>query len=433
MLSYSRGALLAVGDRHRAVARARAAAPARARRCSAACWSATVPARRLGVRAGRPDRATARRWRCASTPARASARCCPAAGGDADRRRPRRRLHVARHHAAGERAARAARAACCRRARGRPRGRDPAAGQRARAASTGRSRRRGSRRPTRRVAGPSNSPERLTATSSGRAALLARGDEGARRRPRGSAPARASYGDAAAALPHRRARPSRHAHGYVVQTLADLGWVGLGALAAGALIAWLAAAVARARAAPARPRAALGRRARRAGDAGRRRDRLRRALGDRLDVVRARQRRARAAVRRLGRLAPAAARAASSRPEPAAAPRGLAAPRRGRRGRRSCCVHRRRRAPGARCSPCAPSTPQDAALERLDQGALPAGGVDRPDRPRPQPARGRAAVRPRGDRAGRAADRRPARRALEQAIDLEPANPEAGAGSAVCG
>ena len=117
----------------------------------------------------------------------------------------------------------------------------------------------------------------------------------------------------------------RHAHGYVVQTLADLGWVGL-IVSLLAAAAWLLAAA----------RATGVRRA----DRGLPYDAERigmltlvvvvlvfaRALGDRLDVVRAGQRGRGHAVRRLGGRARAAAR-------PARAPRGPARARRRRRGR----------------------------------------------------------------------------------------------------
>ena len=76
LLAYSRGALLAAGHRPRGLARARAAAAARGRRCSAACWSATVPLVAWAFAQDGPDRRPARRWRCASTPGRRSGRCC---------------------------------------------------------------------------------------------------------------------------------------------------------------------------------------------------------------------------------------------------------------------------------------------------------------------------------------------------------------------
>ena len=106
----------------------------------------------------------------------------------------------------------------------------------------------------------------------------------------------------------------RHAHGYVVQTLADLGLVGL------ALSLALLARVARGGRA-ARPGCG-GRDAARPYDARSgiglltlvaRRRRLRRALARRLDVVRPRHRGAGAAVRRLGRRAAARGRPARPR------------------------------------------------------------------------------------------------------------------------
>ena len=101
----------------------------------------------------------------------------------------------------------------------------------------------------------------------------------------------------------------RHAHGYVMQTLADLGLIGLAAsLALLGLVAGVRAQ--RDRAAAARPRAAVRPRADRAADAVHGRRDLRRALAHRLDVVRARQRAAGAAGRGLG----GRPRAAAGRP-----------------------------------------------------------------------------------------------------------------------
>ncbi len=80
-------------------------------------------------------------------------------------------------------------------------------------------------------------------------------------RARGSAPARAPTGRCACATA-TISRTVRHAHGYVVQTLADLGWVGLGL----SLLAAVRLARGRGpgrRAAPTRSRPALGRGARR--------------------------------------------------------------------------------------------------------------------------------------------------------------------------
>ncbi len=67
-------------------------------------------ARRVGLRAGRADRATARRWRCASTPARRFGALLLLLFVGADRRRPRRRLPL-RRPPARARDARRARAA----------------------------------------------------------------------------------------------------------------------------------------------------------------------------------------------------------------------------------------------------------------------------------------------------------------------------------
>ena len=134
---------------------------------------------------------------------------------------------------------------------------------------------------------PDNTPGRLTETSSVRARYW---DEAFH--VHGVSPW-IGTGAGAYATVRKRFRTGtlfvRHAHGYVPQTLADLGWAGLGAVAARAAPVGLGGDPG-ARHAPARPRAAVGRRARRDGGARRGRDRVRRALGGRLDVVRARDR-----------------------------------------------------------------------------------------------------------------------------------------------
>jgi hypothetical protein len=90
------------------------------------------------------------------------------------------------------------------------------------------------------ISGPSNSPQRLTATSSGRARYWSEAMKIHAQAPWLGAGAGA-YGTLR--LRYRLdARTSRHAHGYVVQTLADLGWVGLG-LSLLATLAWLTSAV----------------------------------------------------------------------------------------------------------------------------------------------------------------------------------------------
>ena len=157
----------------------------------------------------------------------------------------------------------------------------------------------------------------------------------------------------------------RHAHGYFVQTLSDLGWVGVG-LSLLAALAWVLTAA-----------RALGMRRRDRGlpfdaervgavDDGRGVVVFARALRDRLDVVRARQRRAGAAARGLGGRPRAAARAAgrAARRRPPPSPPSRAAP---RAGWRRCapapvaraCSPRWRSRPrcsrrGRPTSPCAP-------------------------------------------------------------------------------
>ena len=208
----------------------------------------------------------------------------------------------------------------------------------------------------------------------------------------------------------------RHAHGYFVQTLSDLGWVGVGlTLLAG--LAWVLTAA-----------RTLGMRrsdrglpfdAERVGavdDGGRRRG-VRRALRDRLDLVRARQRRARAAARGLGgrpRAAAGAARAAAraawrsrwSRAEPRA-PAGAASPPR----RWRACSPRWRSPPRssrrwAAYQPVSAENLGDTALEQADRGdyeqavATAQKAVDR------NPLSDRPAVRAGRDPAGPRADAR---------------------------
>jgi hypothetical protein len=90
------------------------------------------------------------------------------------------------------------------------------------------------------TSGPSNSPERLTSASSNRARYWREA-----MKVHGEAPVLGSGAGAYGTLRLRYRedyRTARHAHGYVVQTLADLGWVGLG-LSLLAAIAWLVAMV----------------------------------------------------------------------------------------------------------------------------------------------------------------------------------------------
>jgi cytochrome c-type biogenesis protein CcmH/NrfG/O-antigen ligase len=90
------------------------------------------------------------------------------------------------------------------------------------------------------ISGPSNSPQRLTATSSGRARYWREAMKVHAQAPWLGTGA-GSYGTTR--LRYRvDARAVQHAHGYVVQTLADLGWVGLG-LSLLAALTWLTAAV----------------------------------------------------------------------------------------------------------------------------------------------------------------------------------------------
>jgi hypothetical protein len=89
------------------------------------------------------------------------------------------------------------------------------------------------------ISGPSNSPERLTATSSGRARYWREGMKVHAQAPWLGTGA-GSYGTLR--LRYRLdGRQVQHAHGYVVQTLSDLGWVGL-ALSLLAAGAWLTSA-----------------------------------------------------------------------------------------------------------------------------------------------------------------------------------------------
>ena len=182
LLAFSRGALLAVAI---GLALWLAVVPLRLRALVAlgGVLVADAPARRVGVRAGRAGGATAPRSRCASTPARASARCCCCCSSA---------LTVAGlavgflsavtppgDRAPGARASRALIGALA----AVPGGRDPAARQRAR-----RHRRAGlqgleaGHRPGRLRARPTR-PTRLTDDLVGARPLLARGDEGPRAGP----------------------------------------------------------------------------------------------------------------------------------------------------------------------------------------------------------------------------------------------------------
>ena len=152
---------------------------------------------------------------------------------------------------------------------------------------------------------PINDPSRLTASGSVRARYW---DEALRIFRDNPAKGVGAGGYATVRKRYRTADGAvRTAHGYVVQTLADLGIAGAGREPRAAR------GVARERrrgdrAAPARARDLLLARAHRPVDARRDRARLRRALARRLDVVRAGQCRRRAAGGRLGRRARAAVR-----------------------------------------------------------------------------------------------------------------------------
>ena len=247
------------------------------------------------------------------------------------------------------------------------------------------------------ISGPSNSPGAPDRDLVRASPLLARGDEGARRRPRGSAPARASYGTLR--LRYRLdGRQVQHAHGYVVQTLSDLGWVGL-ALSLLAAGAWLTSA---ARTVGIRRRdRGLPWDAERVGLASLAVVAIVFGVHSAIDwtwfvpgnVA------ARAAVRGLGRVTRDAARA-RRRPR-AAEPRG-AAP--GAASARAAVVTLLGLvARLERLQPVRADHAQAASLERLDQGELPAAAsIARIAHDR-NPLVGRPAVRPRGDRAGRAA------------------------------
>ena len=144
----------------------------------------------------------------------------------------------------------------------------------------------------------------------------------------------------------------RHAHGYVPQTLADLGLIGMG-IAVALLLAWFGAAAARpvcdrddagARRSRAARRAGAPRaapaptddaRADRADDARHDGDRVRCPFSRRLDVVRARHRGGRSAVRRLGSRPRTARRRPGPARRPAARPRRLERSPRPRRARRA--------------------------------------------------------------------------------------------------
>ena len=377
-------------------------------------------ARRLGVRAGRADArqpaaAAARRRRAgarraAAAAARRAARSRASASASSRDSPPAGRAH----------AARAPRACWSARSWSSPRSRSCCSPTR-RAASRARYRRRGSRRPTRPPHTPANTPGAADRDVLGALALLARGARRPRREPVARR-RRRRVRHAAAALPRPTRCRVRHAHGYVVQTLADLGWVGLGGLAARAVR--LAVGGVRARSACADAIAGCRGTRERVGD-GRRWPSTVVVFGvhSAIDwtwfvpgnvvpallcagwVV------ARGPLRE--RLAPLRAE-----PEREALPTvspllagGLVAV--------IALV-----GAWSALQPVRSVHAENAAYARLDAGPAAAGDLDRRDRARARPAGARSAVRHRLVPAGARATRRRRATALEQAVDLEPANPE---------
>ena len=256
------------------------------------------------------------------------------------------------------------------------------------------------------VAAPTNTPDRLTATSSVRAQYW----QEALRIYKDSKLVGAGAGayEVARTRYRRGTQSIRHAHGYGVQTLADLGLVGLGVSLLGAL-AWIVAAT---------------------GATGlRRRDRglpydperiglltmstvvlvFALPLADRLDVVRARHGGGGAAVRRLGGRARAAARSpGGERGACTGAGAALVAPRPrdrrgGARGRRARAHDLLDRAAAGACRACGGPLGRPR-LRGQARARRRRGAAGR----RPQPALGRPAVRARvrpgrpGQAAGRA-------------------------------
>ncbi len=138
--------------------------------------------------------------------------------------------------------------------------------------------------------GPANDPSRLTATGSVRSRYW---DE-AFQMWRDDPVTGLGAGGYATARPRYRMDllDVRHAHGYVPETMAELGIIGA-AISIALLVAWIVAAQLTIRSARARAGGAR--------DARRHRRRARRARDDRLDVVDPRHRRRRPGVRGLGR------------------------------------------------------------------------------------------------------------------------------------
>jgi hypothetical protein len=264
---------------------------------------------------------------------------------------------------------------------------------------------------------PGNTPSRLTATSSVRSRYWREALDVHAASPwlGGGAGAYATL-----RLRYRTDQLSvKHAHGYVVQTLADLGWAGL-AVSLLAMFAWLWAAAQDDRPAPARPRPAMGRGANGDGRRDRRRGRVRRALRRRLDVVRARQRGAPSAVRGLGGRARALARATGGRDAPGARARTPGRP--GRRRRPGLRDGPHRRLVGA---PAGALRARGGCRVRAPgPGRADAGDLDREDRPQARSARARSPCSTSRSSSRPPGNNTAAGDALEKAVQLEPANPE---------
>ena len=258
---------------------------------------------------------------------------------------------------------------------------------------------------------PANTPDRLTATSSVRARYWSEALDIHATEPL------LGTGAGAYATVRTRFRDDtlavRHAHGYVVQTLADLGWAGLAVFDRGGGVGWPPCAPPASRAATAACRTTPS------GSGcsrSRRRRRLRRALGRRLDLVRPGQRRRRDAVRRLGGGTRAAARPARGARR-AARPRrpGVAAREPARAAGESAAAagargDRRDRDGAGRGVDRVPAGARRPRRRRRLRPARPGSAGrrrrHRADRHRAQPARGRPAVRAVRDRAGARSHRR---------------------------
>ena len=247
------------------------------------------------------------------------------------------------------------------------------------------------------ISGPTNSPERLTATSSGRARYWREAMKVHAQAPWLGTGA-GSYGTLR--LRYRvDARQVQHAHGYVVQTLSDLGWVGLAVslLAAGA---WLTGA-ARVVGIPRRDRG-LPWDAERIGLATLATVAIVFGLHSAIDWTWFVP----------GNVLPAllAAGWVVSRTTLRERIGGLAEPRRAVQrqvlvGAAAVVTLLGFVAAWSAVQPIRSDHAQSRVARAARQGPDRRGGVDRADRPRPQPALDRPAVRPGRDRAGRGAQR----------------------------